>query len=89
MLFQYIDEKGESDSAIYQRAGIDHRHFSKIRSNVDYHPKKNTVIALALALELDQAEAEELLEAAGYALSGNNTGDLVIQFCLEQKIYQN
>lgn len=51
-LFRYIDKKGASDADIYKRAGMDRRHFSKIRSNPEYKPGKNTVIALALALEL-------------------------------------
>jgi hypothetical protein len=86
-LFRYIDKKGASDSDIYKRAGIDRRHFSKIRSNPEYKPGKNTVIALALALELTKKETDKLLGSAGYSLSDSDTFDLVIQFCLEKKIY--
>ncbi|MEH7114131.1 hypothetical protein V7124_17355 [Neobacillus niacini] len=86
-LFRFIDIKGVSDSDVYNRAGIDRRHFSKIRSNPEYKPKKNTVIALALALELTKKETEKLLSSAGYTLSDSDTFDLVIQFCLEKKIY--
>jgi hypothetical protein len=87
VLFKYIDTKGTSDSAIYKKAGIDRRHFSKIRSNADYKPGKNTAIALALALELSKKETARLLSAAGYSLSDGDTFDLVIQFCIERKIY--
>ncbi len=87
VLFEYIDKKNTSDIDIYKRAGIDRRHFSKIRSNLDYRPSKNTVIALALALQLDQNKAHRLLRSAGYSLSDSDTFDLVIQFCLEKKIY--
>jgi hypothetical protein len=87
VLFKYIDKKGTSDSAIYKKAGIDRRHFSKIRSNTDYKPGKNTAIALALALELSKKETDRLLSAAGYSLSDGDTFDLVIQFCIEKKIY--
>nr|WP_263326466.1 hypothetical protein [Neobacillus sp. Marseille-Q6967] len=88
LLFRFIDEKGASDADIYKKAGMDRRHFSKIRSNKDYRPGKNTTIALALALELDLMEADELLGSAGYTLSDSETFDLVIQFCLEKKIYK-
>lgn len=36
-------------------------------------------------LSLD--EANELLNSAGYALSKSQDFDLIIQFCLEKKIY--
>lgn len=87
VLFSFINTKGVSDSDIYKRAGIDRRHFSKIRSNSDYHPGKNTTIALALALELNKEEIDELLGAAGFSLSDSATFDLVIKFYVEKKIY--
>jgi hypothetical protein len=86
-LFRFIDKKAINDVDVYKRAGIDRRHFSKIRSNPEYKPGKNTVIALALALELTKKETDKLLSSAGYSLSDSDTFDLVIQFCLEKKIY--
>jgi hypothetical protein len=86
-LFRFIDKKAVSDADVYKRAGIDRRHFSKIRSNPKYKPSKNTVISLALALELTKNETDQLLSCAGYSLSDSDTFDLVIQFCLEKKIY--
>jgi hypothetical protein len=86
LLFSLIDKKGARDSDVYKRAGIDRRHFSKIR-NPNYRPGKNTVVALALALELNKRETDELLAAAGYSLSESDTSDLIILFFLEKKIY--
>lgn len=87
VLFQFIDTKETTDVLIYKKAWIDRKHFSKIRSNPDYQVGKNTAIALAMALELTENEAEELLQSAGYALSDSDKSDLIIQFCLENKIY--
>ncbi|MBM7619627.1 hypothetical protein JOC95_001479 [Bacillus tianshenii] len=87
LLFQYIDERELNDAAVYKKAGMDRRHFSKIRSNPDYKPRKTTVIALALALELDSDCAEEFLNAGGYSLSGSERYDLAIRFFLERGIY--
>lgn len=87
LLFSFIDKRGANDSDIYKKAGLDRRHFSKIRSNPDYRPGKNTVLTLAIALELNKKETGRLLSAAGYSLSESDTFDLVIQFCLEKKIY--
>jgi hypothetical protein len=87
ILFGFIDKKAVVDSEIYKKAGIDRRHFSKIRSNPDYRIGKNTAIALAMALELNKNDTDELLGAAGYYLSENDTFDLIIQFCIKKKIY--
>lgn len=87
VLFSFIDKKAASDSEVYKKAGIDRKHFSKIRSNPNYRPGKNTIIALALALELTKKETDKLLTSAGYSLSESDTSDLIIQFCLEKKIY--
>jgi hypothetical protein len=87
ILFGFIEQKSLDDVELYKKAGLDRRHFSKIRTNPDYRPRKNTVIALAMALELDKRETDHLLTASGYSLSESDTFDLVIQFCLEQKIY--
>jgi len=86
-LFKYIDEKRLTDPEVYNRVGIDRRLFSKIRSNKDYHPSKETVIMLAVALKLTEEEIEELLESASYSLPKNTTFDLIIRFCFKEKIY--
>jgi hypothetical protein len=87
VLFSLIKKNGAADAEIYKKAGLDRKHFSKIRSNPDYKPRKNTIIALALALELNKKETDKLLSSAGYSLSDSDTSDLVILFCLEKKIY--
>lgn len=86
-LLYYIDRSELSDAKIYKRAGIDRRHFSKIRCDRYYQPKKPTAIALCLALELNLEETMELLGMAGYSLSSSDTGDLVVKFCIERGIY--
>ena len=86
-LFSLIDESGESDADIYNRAGIDRRLFSKIRSNADYQPSKNTIFALAMSLKLDQTKTSRLLNKAGFEFSNNKLTDIIIMFCIENKIY--
>lgn len=86
-ILKYIDRSGLTDAEIYKKAGIDRRHFSKIRCDKYYKPKKNTVIALCIALKLNLNETMDLLQMAGYSLSNCDVSDLIIRFCIERKIY--
>ena len=87
MLFRKIDEKGLSDSEVYKKADIDRKLFSKIRNNPAYHPQKNTVIALALALELPIDAFTDMLARAEYALSPSSKGDMIVKFFVEHGVY--
>lgn len=86
-LFSYIDSQNLKDSDVYNKVDIDRRLFSKIRSDRLYHPKKETIILLGIALELTEEELDDLLSSASYSLPMNNTYDLIIRFCFKEKIY--
>lgn len=82
-----IDEKGYKDSDVYKRANLDRRLFSKLRSSDDYQPSKSTAIALAFALRLSVPQTDDLLLKAGYSLSKSNTADIIVEYCLNNEIY--
>ena len=86
-LFRIIDRKGLTDPEVYKKANIDRKHFSKIRGNVDYNPSRKTALALAVALELNLDETRDLLLKAGLALTHSSTFDLIMEYCIEHKVY--
>lgn len=86
-LLSIIDAKGLDDVSVYKKANIDRKLFSKIRSNPAYQVSKPTAIALALALELNLDETQDLLMRAGYALSPSQPFDLIVQFFIESGNY--
>lgn len=86
-LLRLIDERQLKDSQVYKRANIDRKLFSKIRCNPSYTPGRRTAIALAIALELNMDEMTDLLRRAGIALSPGSKFDLIIRYCVENRIY--
>ena len=86
MMTRLVDESGEKNSAVYNRAQIDRQLFSRIKKNKDYQPSKDTAVALAIALRLDITKAKDFLASAGYALTKSKR-DLIISFFIENKIF--
>ncbi|MBQ7860244.1 MAG: macro domain-containing protein [Faecalibacterium sp.] len=86
-LLRLIDRSGKKDSAIYKKANVDRKLFSKIRSNPGYKPSKSTALAFAVALELDLDETLDLIGRAGYTLTRSSKFDIIVQFFIETKQY--
>ena len=86
-LFRLIDERKMDDPEVYRKANISRKLFSKIRCNADYTPGKRTVLALAVALELNLDQTVDLLSRAGLAFSPGNIFDLIVRYCIENRTY--
>lgn len=86
-LQQLISERNLGNSEVYSKALIDRNFFSKIISYNNYVPKKMTVMALGLVLELKLKEYEEFLASAGYAFMPSSRFDLIVKYCVMKGIY--
>lgn len=88
MLLSLIDSKGKTDVEVYQRANLDRKLFSKIRTGgTGYTPSKRTAIALAVALELSLPEANALLQRAGFAFSRAAMFDVIVEYFIANGQY--
>ncbi len=87
MLFDFIDKKGMTDVECYKKANVDKRTFSKIKSNKDYRPSKQTVIAFAISLQLDLEQTQVLLATVGFTLSRSSVFDKIIMYFILNSNY--
>ncbi len=85
-LVYYMDQKHfDNEVDLYKKAEISRPVFSKIRSmrETDHRPSKPTVIKLCLALQLNVAETQEMINTVGYGMSNASVIDKIIMFFIE------
>ena len=87
MLFDLIDRSGMTDVECYKKANVDKRTFSKIKSNKNYKPSKQTAIAFAISLHLSLDETQELLATVGFTLSRSTVFDKIIRYFIQTGNY--
>ena len=85
-LIFYINEKEMTHPQIYNAAGLTPDCFSKILSGKTKTPKKESIVALALALKLNYDEALDLLSSAGQTLCCFKQ-DVIFEFCFKTGPY--
>jgi len=87
MVLRRIKEKGMKNADCYKKANLDKKLFSKINNDIHYKPRKQTALALAIALEMDLDETKELLMKAGLALTHSEKFDIIVEYFIKEKKY--
>lgn len=87
LVVSYMDNKHMKNVDVYKSARLDRRLFSKILSNRNHQPSKETAIHLCMALHLTLEEAEELMSTAGFAFSHSRLSNVIIESFLLEKNY--
>lgn len=87
LLFKFIDDSGMKDSDVYNDAEIDRRVFSKVRCKHDYNLSRMNILKLSISLKLNLSDTLRLLNSAGYSLSTTDDFDLVLRYCIDNKIF--
>ncbi len=85
-LMKYAEKSGMTYAEIYKRANIDRRLFSKMKQP-DYRPRKNTILALCIAMKLSHGETVDLLNHAGLALSRYYKFDIIVNYFIHKEFY--
>ena len=86
-LMYLIKEKGLKAPDVYNKACIDKKLFSKIKTNKNYHPDKRTALCLCIGARLNLDQTKDLLARAGYALSPADLTDVIFEYFIEYEIY--
>lgn len=87
LVLQKMEELDLDAQTLYKRAGIDRKLFSKLKTDLDYRPNKNTAIRYCLGFRLNEGETDEWMKSAGFWLSDTSAFDLAIRYCIDRKIY--
>ena len=82
-----MEELKLDSQTLFKRAGIDRKLFSKLKTDSNYQPSKDTAIRYCLAFRLDEEETDEWMKSAGYWLSDTSEFDLAIRYCIDKGIF--
>jgi hypothetical protein len=87
LLFKFMDAGKFKEVELYQHIGVSKSVFSKIRTDDNYQPDKDTVFKFAIGLKLNLEEGIEFLASAGFNFKVSSHRDLVIRHCLSLRKY--
>ena len=86
-LADLIAEKGMTSVECYKKANVSKQTWYKIETDPNYKPNKKTVLSFSIALKLTLPQTQSLLSSVGFVLSNSSLFDVIIMYCIENKIY--
>ena len=86
-LADLIAEKGMTSVECYKKANVSKQTWYKIETDPNYKPNKKTVLSFSIALKLNLEQTQSLLNSVGFALSNCSVFDLILSYCIENRIY--
>ena len=78
---------GMTANEFYKKANLSRQLFNTLVKRKDYRPTRTTVFACAIGLQLSLEQAKDLLLKAGYAFSASSRTDIIVQYFIENGIY--
>ncbi len=86
-LADLIAEKGMTSVECYKKANVSKQTWYKIETDPNYKPNKKTVLSFSIALKLTLPQTQSLLSSVGFVLSNSSLFDVILMYCIENKIY--
>lgn len=87
VLMKFMQDRGLKDPDVYGPLLMHRQTFNKLVNGKVKNPKKETVLGIALVINLSYKETEKLLAAAGLAFSDASDSDIIIGYCIKHKIF--
>lgn len=84
---KYQNETNTDDDTLILDGNLSTKLFNNLVTNKDYIPSKNVCLAFAIAMKLDEKETIKLLKSCGYQLVKSNLLDLIVDFYINQKLF--
>lgn len=86
-LRRMISERDWKDADVYRNCQMSRQTFNKIVNGKNAAIKKTSALQIALGLQLDVAQTQELLTKAGYSLSKSSSFDLAVEYFIRHGEY--
>lgn len=86
LVISFMNKNGMSPAEVYTNANLSRQDFSRVTTR-GKGVTRPTVFSMAIGLQLNWNETKLLMLSAGYAFRSNSMFDLILMFCITNKLY--